>query len=151
MSPRQIEIANKIANGVYTLKQAEKVKSYIWDVFALILKEDKTVLDGYVCCRTCSKLLTYFGKQTSNLCRHKCCLAIKKKSTFDRVTTEDKRNTLEACITMVIEDCCPFAAITCPGFAKLAGFFIKMGATYGSDIDVEDLLSNIEDSDVTET
>lgn len=137
MSDNHAFVAEKIANGVYTLSQRHKG---IWNVLSEILKEDETIVEGLVYCRTCRKLLKYSGHQTSNLNRHKGCQALKQPEVLKTVAADDKKNAIDICTAWVTEDCRPFSAITGSGLVKLVKFFIKKGATYGENVDVNDLL-----------
>jgi len=56
------------------------------------------------------------------------------------VTPLDKAEAIDKCTTWIVEDCRPFTAVQGAGFLKLVKFFIKIGATYGKHIDLEDLL-----------
>jgi len=55
------------------------------------------------------------------------------------VTPLDKAEAIDKCTTWIVEDCRPFIAVQGAGFLKLVKFFIKIRATYGKHIDVEDL------------
>lgn len=56
------------------------------------------------------------------------------------VTPEKKKAAIDACVAWVTEDCRPFSAINGAGFKKIAKFLINMGAKYGEDVDIEDML-----------
>lgn len=134
------EIEEKIRSGVFQLIQRRRGKSEIWTIFAQILKDDGTILNGYVCCRTCKKILKYDGKHSSNLNRHKCFNLASQNTSSKQVNAEDKQEAINACTTWIIEDCRPFTAIEGSGFRKMVHFFIKIGSRYGENVDIDDLL-----------
>ncbi|XP_073846386.1 uncharacterized protein [Musca autumnalis] len=70
-------VAKKIEEGEYILANRPNGRSIIWRVISNILKADGTVVDGYVCCKKCNRVLTLHGSETSNLNRHKCCREIR--------------------------------------------------------------------------
>lgn len=133
-------VTQQIANGTYSLSQRRKGKSCMWNVLAEIIKEDGSILKGLIYCRKCRKLLKFVANQTSNLCRHKCCLAIKQPQVLKTVTAADRQEAINTCVEWIIEDCRPFSSISVLGFMKIAKFFINIGATYGENVDVTDLL-----------
>lgn len=133
-------ISEQIENGTYKLSPRRKGRSFVWNVVSEILKPDESILPGFVFCRTCSKLLKYTTNQTSNLSRHKCCKSIKDVQPLKTVSATDKNESIEKCTSWIIEDCQPFSAVNGTGFMKLVKFFIKIGATYGENVDVENLL-----------
>ncbi|XP_065366938.1 uncharacterized protein LOC135959794 [Calliphora vicina] len=134
------EIEEKINSGVYQLVQKRNRKSAIWSIFAEILKDDETILEGFVCCRNCKHILRYNGQQSSNLNRHKCFNLTTTSGSIKRVTEEDKQEAIDACTTWLIEDCLPFTAIDGTGFLEMVNLFLKIGARYGTNIDINDLL-----------
>jgi len=77
---------------------------------------------------------------TSNLTRHPCCKVIKQSVILKAVSALDKTEAVEKCTNWITEDCRPFSAVSGSGFRKLVNFFIKIGATYGEHVDVEDML-----------
>ncbi|XP_073844862.1 uncharacterized protein [Musca autumnalis] len=66
-------IAQKIEEGDYVLAKRSNGRSIIWRVLSRILKADGTVVERYVCCTKCNKILRLDRNQTSNLYRHTCC------------------------------------------------------------------------------
>nr|8EB5_A Chain A, Hermes transposase BED domain [Musca domestica] len=72
-----LEVKAKINQGLYKITPRHKGTSFIWNVLADIQKEDDTLVEGWVFCRKCEKVLKYTTRQTSNLCRHKCCASLK--------------------------------------------------------------------------
>ncbi|XP_075148491.1 uncharacterized protein LOC142222318 isoform X1 [Haematobia irritans] len=60
-----------ISNEVYTISQKRKNRCPIWNVLAEILRNDNSVLPGYVYCRRCESVLTYKDLDTLN--NHICC------------------------------------------------------------------------------
>jgi len=98
------------------------------------------VLDGFLYCRKCQKVLTYSQKNSSNLSRHKCCTSLKDSICPKTVDADDKKAAAECCVRWITEDCRPFSSVNGSGFSKLVKFFIKIGAKYGDNIDIGDLL-----------
>lgn len=133
-------ISDEIKNGNYTLVSQRKGRSFVWNILSKIVKPDKNILAGFVYCRTCSKVLKYTASQTSNLMRHSCCKELKQTLTVKTVTPLDKAEAIDKCTSWIVEDCRPFTAVQGAGFLKLVKFFIKIGASYGEHVDVEDLL-----------
>lgn len=140
MEERVKFISEEIAKGNYTLSGQRKGRSLVWNVLAEIQESDETILEGFVYCRNCSKVLKYTAKNTSNLCRHKCCKDIKESQFLKTVSDIDKNEAIDKCSSWVIEDCRPFSTVHGSGFVKLVKFFIKIGAKYGEHVNVEDLL-----------
>ncbi|KAH8284403.1 hypothetical protein KR044_004965, partial [Drosophila immigrans] len=105
-----------------------------------IIKDDFTILQGYVYCRTCSMVLIFKNGQTTNLNRHACCKSIKECTVLKKVSALHKNEAVDKCAIWIAEDCRPFSAVSGSGFMQMIQFFIKMGATYGEHVDVEDLL-----------
>ncbi|XP_075148490.1 uncharacterized protein LOC142222317 [Haematobia irritans] len=60
-----------ISNEVYTISQKRKNRCPIWNVLAEIVRNDNSVLPGYVYCRRCKSVLTYIDLDTLN--NHICC------------------------------------------------------------------------------
>nr|AAD03082.1 putative transposase [Bactrocera tryoni] len=140
MAEKEDSIGCKIANGSYSLSGKRKGRSFVWNILSEILKPDGTLLEGFVYCRTCLKVLKYYNGQTSNLIRHPCCRNIKTSQELRTVTVEDKNEAVKKFTSWVVEDCRPFSVVQGSGFIKLVKFFIKIGASYGEHVDVEDLL-----------
>jgi len=133
-------VKNKINNGTYSVANKHKGKSVIWSILCDILKEDETVLDGWLFCRQCQKVLKFLHKNTSNLSRHKCCLTLRRPTELKIVSENDKKVAIEKCTQWVVQDCRPFSAVTGAGFKNLVKFFLQIGAIYGEQVDVDDLL-----------
>lgn len=133
-------ILDKILSGVYSLSPRRKGKSFIWNILSQVLKEDGSIVEDFVYCRSCRKILKCVGNQTSNLSRHKCCQALKQPNTLKPVSTPDKTEALSVLSKWVVEDCRPFSSVSGSGFKEMVKFFIKIGATYGECVDVDDML-----------
>lgn len=142
MTTIENSVCENISNGTYTLPGRRKGRSFVWNVLSEILKPDETVVEGFVYCRSCLKVLKYCKGQTSNLVRHPCCKKIKEGQQLKTVTASDKNEAIERCTSWIIEDCRPFSAVQGSGFSKLVKFFIKIGANYSENVDVENLLPN---------
>uniref|UniRef100_A0A034VXM0 Transposable element Hobo transposase n=1 Tax=Bactrocera dorsalis TaxID=27457 RepID=A0A034VXM0_BACDO len=103
-------VLQKIENGVYVLSQKRKGKSKTWNVFAEIIKEDGTILDGFVCCRKCFRLYIYKGQSTSNLNRHKCFKPQPEEATIIDEAPVTVDNDLEE----DVKDCPKFFSVFTP-------------------------------------
>ncbi|XP_036337590.1 uncharacterized protein LOC118747648 isoform X1 [Rhagoletis pomonella] len=79
------DIVHKIKAGVYNLSWKERRNSAIWSIFAEIKKEDGSILQGYLCCSKCMRLLRFDGKRTSNLNRHKCYSSLNESARIDKI------------------------------------------------------------------
>lgn len=132
-------ILEQIWSGAYSLSPQRKGKSFIWNILSKILKEDGSTVEGFVYCRSCRKVLKYCRNQTSNLNRHKCCQTLKQPN-LRPVSTPDKKETLNVLSKWVIEDCRPFSSVSGSRFKEIVKHFIKIGATYGECVDVDDML-----------
>lgn len=132
------DISEKIRNGTYVLLPKRMGRSPVWDLFADVRKSDGTILDGYLCCRKCNRLFKYDGKHTSNLNRHRCFYV--GVEDHKPITIEDKKAALEACAQWIIADCRPYSIIEGAGFHKLAKFLVQIGAKYGENIKIDDLI-----------
>ncbi|CAD7003836.1 unnamed protein product [Ceratitis capitata] len=138
MSEDRSLIAKQIANRKYTVLP-KKGRSFIWKILREVYKEDGTKLDGIIYCSGCRKILKLIGSQTSNLSRHTCCKMIKNQS-HENLPDADKQEAIDAYAKWITEDCHSFSSVEGSGFAKLATFFIKLGAIHGENIEVSDLL-----------
>nr|AAC37217.1 transposase [Musca domestica] len=135
-----LEVKAKINQGLYKITPRHKGTSFIWNVLADIQKEDDTLVEGWVFCRKCEKVLKYTTRQTSNLCRHKCCASLKQSRELKTVSADCKKEAIEKCAQWVVRDCRPFSAVSGSGFIDMIKFFIKVGAEYGEHVNVEELL-----------
>nr|DAA03872.1 TPA_inf: HDC12224 [Drosophila melanogaster] len=133
-------IKTKILNGTYSVAIQRKGKSVIWSILCDILKENGTVLDGWLYCSKCRKVLKFVPNHISNLSRHKCCLTLRRPTELKIVSESDKEEAIEVCTQWVVQDCQSFSAVTGAGFKNLVQFFLKIGAVYGEHVDVDDLL-----------
>uniref|UniRef100_A0A1I8Q944 BED-type domain-containing protein n=1 Tax=Stomoxys calcitrans TaxID=35570 RepID=A0A1I8Q944_STOCA len=68
----KLKISFKIKTGLYKLKQRHCSKSNLWKLFALISKDDNTVMKDYVYCTACAEILPYTVRSTKKLKTHKC-------------------------------------------------------------------------------
>lgn len=133
------EIVEKINTGVFrTIKK--NTKSKIWKIFSLIQNENNEVINGFVHCENCNHLFKYNGKQTSNLIRHKCYVQQNSSPEFKQVSSLDKEEFINVCTQWIVEDCRPFSAVDGTGFRKLAQALISIGAKYGNNADLLDLI-----------
>ena len=57
-----------------------------------------------------------------------------------QIGADVKKNLLDDIVKWMAKDCRPFAAISGTGFKSLAQAFIKIGAKYGENVDIDDLL-----------
>lgn len=131
---RQI-IEENIRTGVYKLIDKQNVRSTIWQMFALVVKEDGTIFDPWVYCRRCKKILKNGEKSSSNLNRHPCCA-----NTLKKINDEDKHLVINGCAKWLIEDCRLPRVVEGAGFRKLINIFIQFGARYGLDLDIDDFM-----------
>lgn len=136
----QKNILEKIRANTYTLSAQHKGRSYVWNILSEVIKEDGTILDGFLYCQSCNNILKYSSKNSSNLTRHKCCKSLKETKLLKTVTPDEKRAAIDACVAWVTEDCQTFSAMNGAGFRNIAKFLIKIGAKYGESIDIEDML-----------
>ncbi|XP_075156243.1 uncharacterized protein LOC142229563 [Haematobia irritans] len=67
-----MDIQRKLKSGIYNLMRKQNGKSDIWKLFALIAKDEETIVEDHVYCTACSQILSYRGKCTTSLNRHKC-------------------------------------------------------------------------------
>ncbi|XP_059220121.1 uncharacterized protein LOC131995380 [Stomoxys calcitrans] len=67
-------ISEQIQLGIYTTKSVDKRRSFVWNIFKTIVTEDGSVLERFVYCTVCKKILRYNPKTcaTSNLKDHPC-------------------------------------------------------------------------------
>ncbi|KAH8404556.1 hypothetical protein KR215_003351, partial [Drosophila sulfurigaster] len=105
-----------------------------------IKNELDQIVPGFVLRRTCSVVLKYKKGQTSNLQRHKCCKEINTKIVLKQVSAETKTEATKVCADWIVEDCRPFSAVKGTGFMKMVQFFVKLGALYGENVDLEDVI-----------
>lgn len=98
-------IKSEIDAGKYTVTQRHKGKSLIWNILCEILREDGTVVEGWIFCSTCRKVLKFIINQTSNLSRHKCCITLRKPKELKKVSESDKKEAIEKCTQWVVQDC----------------------------------------------
>lgn len=133
-------ISEKVFCGTYTLSGQRKGRSSLWNILSEINNELGEVITGFVYCRKCSAVLKYKNSQTSNLQRHNCCKVTNKKYALKQISAEDKNEATKICANWIIEDCRPFSAVQGTGFIKMIKFFTKLGAIYGENVDVDDLL-----------
>ncbi|XP_068159220.1 uncharacterized protein [Drosophila tropicalis] len=142
MSEDQNFVLEQIAKKVYSLSPKRNVRSAVWSILSEVIKDDGVVLKGYLYCLICDKLVKYSPKQLSNLNRHKCCQNLKdpKPKGEKLVTQADKKTAIDSCVAWITEDCQPFSAIDGSGFQRMAQFFINIGAKYGDNNNIEELL-----------
>ncbi|XP_075148493.1 uncharacterized protein LOC142222318 isoform X2 [Haematobia irritans] len=65
----RLAIANQIENGNYTLTYWYTTKKYVQRIMQRILKADKTLVEGYVFCNQCRRVMSEYGSQQD---KHQC-------------------------------------------------------------------------------
>lgn len=71
-------VKDKIEAGVYKLcKPNANSENLIWRFFARIQKDDESLVEGFVSCIKCTKIIKCPGMKTGNLYRHKCYVLTK--------------------------------------------------------------------------
>ncbi|XP_075148497.1 uncharacterized protein LOC142222322 [Haematobia irritans] len=87
------QLASKIKDGIYILSRSMD-KDYVWNILRNILREDDTLVEGYVVCIKCNKVFPVYRR--IDLYNHKCCKILKKSMTEENMEDEDIGNsTLE--------------------------------------------------------
>lgn len=134
------DIIKKINNGVYKLRKKQNKKSIIWNIFSEIVKDDGTVLDEQVHCQGCHRVFRYTKKQTSNLIKHKCVHSRPHDAAPVVASAADNEACFKDFLNFIIEDCQPFSIVEGMGFRKMIDRCIKIGAKYGENVDLEELI-----------
>jgi hypothetical protein len=79
----QAQLANQIEENNYTLNKNDKrgLKSEVWDSMGVILNESNEIVEDYVACFKCKKVLAHTKGLSKNLLNHiKSCQASKPVS-----------------------------------------------------------------------
>lgn len=129
-------LEENLRSGKYKLIEKPKARSSVWKMFSAIAKEDGSIIEQWVYCRRCKKVYRNSEKRaSSNLIRHNCCNIVLKK-----ISANDRKEIIEDFANWMIEDTQSVTVFEGGGFRKLAEKFIKIGARYGVDMDVNDLM-----------
>ncbi|XP_073811786.1 uncharacterized protein [Musca autumnalis] len=138
MEENKDSVTESIESGSYTVAAPRKGRSFVWDILNNILKSDGTILPGFLFCRNCDSVVRHTNRQ--NIKRHICCKLLKGPLTIKTVSANDKVVMVEKFANWLTQDCLPVSAVDGDGFVQLVKFFIKIGAKYGENVDVDDLL-----------
>lgn len=110
----------------------------MWRYFANIKNECGIEFDGLLACKMCFSALKFSGS-TSNLVKHKCYNVNCKteKTSLIETNSTAKHEAVNVVTEWVIQNCRPFKIVEDSGLKKFASILIKVGASFGSNVDVE--------------
>lgn len=136
----------------YDRKNANKIKSKVWQLFTLIFdKRDNKLIENYVRCQRCSKFVAYNGVTTSKLLNHKCqnlsqptiqgFLSISNNNGA-KFSKNDIDAVRDAAAKFVVKDIRPFYAVEGEGLQDLIKTIAKINRKHPnlSDADIERLI-----------
>lgn len=136
-------IKSKLLTGELKFSDKRK-KSKVWEIFGSIENSNGQEIPNIVACKKCFNIYK-FGKSTSNLVRHKCYLVANAKSDNNKevnVDLETKKKCTKIMTEWTVVNCRPFNITADAGLKKLACFFVSVGASFGSSVNIETLLPN---------
>lgn len=140
MEESSSSVAAKIVSGTYTLRDQPRGRSTIWTILSEIKNEEDKILPEHLYCRKCTNVIRYTPKCSSNLHRHSCCKKMKKKLSLRKVSYQHINEMTRLIANWLTKDKIPYSAVESAGFKKLVTFTLKIGAEYGPDVDMKDLL-----------
>ena len=82
-------VLDRIKNNVYNKRNNEVRKSAEWKTFYEIIDEKNEVVNNFVACKLCGKVLKYNKRSYSNLLLHPCS---KRAKTEINISEKDKKN-----------------------------------------------------------
>lgn len=135
-------IKSKIVSGEFKINN-KRGKSKIWNVFGKIDNASGEELPQLVACRICKNVYKYNHSATSNLVRHKCYIDSTindTKISKVEVDAATKKKTIQILTEWSIENCRPFKIVADSGFEKVGKHLVSVGARYGPNVDLNDLL-----------
>lgn len=135
----------------YEDKNANKIKSKVWQSFFLIIdKTSDKLIKNYVRCQKCSKFCAYNGETTSKLLKHKCRNLAQptiqsflspplKSAQFSKSEIDTIR---DAAAEFVVKDIRPFYAVEGQGLRNLIKSINNVSRKHQnlSDADIEYLI-----------
>ena len=131
-SERNLEIVQKVKDNIYCAVENVKGASAVWQKFLVIKETESGKNVGFAQCRMCQKIMMCNSKSgTSNLTRHVCKIDVVPVRTDISISSEDKKEILEGCVTYCTQDLRSFNSISGPGFKKLAQKLVHFGCKYG--------------------
>lgn len=141
ISALHLAIKEKLHKGAYKLID-KRGRSKVWDFFSRVQKENGDEEVGIVACKVCFAVYKFVGS-TSNLVKHKCyAVSLCKLNNASKVEVnqETKQEGVEVVTEWIVKNCRSFKIIDDSGLKRFASFLIKVGATFGSSVDIDKLL-----------
>lgn len=137
---RSAKIKERLLNGEYSFN-LKRGRSKIWDTFSRINDADGKEILETVACKICYGIYKFVGS-SSNLVKHKCYAKTQNpKSVPDvNVDKETKQEGIKLATEWTVKNCRSFKLVADSGLKKFAKFLINVGANFGSNVNVDNLL-----------
>lgn len=131
------DIKSKILNGQYKIvTKTGRSRSEVWSMFGEVEDESNNKINNIVCCKQCKLVKKFSGKQTTNLLRHTCF----KRSKGIKVDSIEKVAVIDAYLAWSVQKNHPCTGVEDIGFLKMVEKLIDVGAKYGKNVNIMDLL-----------
>lgn len=120
--------------------ESERGRSRVWEYFSYVCDADGKQMKDFVACKICKSVYKFSGN-TSNLVKHKCyIISCRNNQAVINVNSETKKEATTIATKWIVRNCRPFKVISDTGLKEFATFLINVGATYGANVDVDNLL-----------
>ena len=134
-------VSEKLTSGECTFGPKRKGRSVIWQIIRDVVNADGVLIPTFVCCEKCMKVLSYNGRQTTNLLRHKCLGNLTSAEIVkQQVSEETKSDFTNICTNWIIETGLPFSVVGTKSFQKLIDHVLDLGKKIPFVIDTDHLI-----------
>lgn len=139
-SDQLANIKEKLISGEYKFT-VKRGRSKVWEIFSKFCDANGDEIAGMIACKTCYSSYRFAGS-TSNLVKHKCYVLHNSSRNIEyiEVNTETKKQCVQVVSEWVVKNCRSFKIVEDSGLKKFARFLLNVGAKFGPNIDVNNLL-----------